>query len=150
MSSTATVLVTDFYRRFNPEKTDRDCLGIARWLTAAIGILGTVVALLMATLEIKSLYDLWMQLVALLGGGFAGVYALGMLTRRGHDTGALVGAVVSVIVTVAVKWYTPLHFMMYGVVSVGTCIIVGYVASLVLPGKRGDLAGLTVYTRLKS
>ncbi|HIG16262.1 MAG TPA: hypothetical protein EYQ31_02625 [Candidatus Handelsmanbacteria bacterium] len=44
---------------------------------------GTVVALLMATLEIKSLYDMWMQLVALLGGGFAG-------------TGTLAGAVTSV------------------------------------------------------
>jgi hypothetical protein len=95
---------------------------------------GTVVALLMATLEIKSLYDMWMQLVALLGGGFAG-------------TGALAGAVTSVAVTVLVKAYTPLHFMLYGVVSVLTCIVVGYVGSLVLPGRRGDLTGLTVYTR---
>ena len=147
MSSTATVLVTDFYRRFKPDVTDRACLGLARWLTAGIGILGTIVALLMATLEIKSLYDMWMQLVALLGGGFAGVYALGMLTRRANHTGALVGAVASVIVTVMVKTYTPLHFMLYGVVSVGTCILVGYITSLVLPGKRGDLRGLTIYTR---
>ena len=88
----------------------------------------------MATLEIKSLYDMWMQLVALLGGGFAG-------------TGALAGAVTSVAVTVLVKAYTPLHFMLYGVVSVLTCIVVGYVGSLVLPGRRGDLTGLTVYTR---
>lgn len=148
MSSTATVLVTDFYRRFKPHVTDQACLRAARWLTAAIGILGTVVALLMATLEIKSLYDTWMQLVALLGGGFAGVYALGMLTRRANDTGALVGAVASVIVTVLIKVYTPLHFMLYGVVSVMTCIVVGYLASLVLPGRKGDLRGLTVYTQV--
>ncbi|MBT5058829.1 MAG: sodium/solute symporter [Gemmatimonadetes bacterium] len=150
MSSTATVLVTDFYKRFKPQVTDAACLKLARWLTAGIGILGTVVALLMATLEIKSLYDLWMQLVALLGGGFAGVYALGMLTRRAHDTGAILGAITSVVVTVLVKAYTPLHFMLYGIISVGTCIIVGYLASLVLPGRRGDLKGLTVYTRIDS
>ncbi len=53
----------------------------------------------------------------------------------------------SVAVTVLVKAYTPLHFMLYGVVSVLTCIVVGYVGSLVLPGRRGDLTGLTVYTR---
>lgn len=149
MSSTATVLVTDFYKRFKKNVTDAQCLRLARWLTGGVGVLGTVVALLMATLEIKSLYDLWMQLVALLGGGFAGVYALGMLTKRAHDMGAIVGAVVSVIVTVLVKTYTPLHFMLYGIISVGTCIVVGYLASWVLPGKRGELEGLTVYTRLK-
>lgn len=148
MSSTATVLVTDFYKRFRPAAEDRQCLRLARWLTGGIGVLGTVVALLMATLEIKSLYDTWTQLVALLGGGFAGVYALGMLTRRANDTGALVGALVSIVVTVLVKMYTPLHFMLYGAVSVLTCVSVGYLASLILPGRRGDLAGLTVYTRL--
>lgn len=149
MSSTATVLVTDFYRRFRPTADDRSCLRLAKWLTGGIGVLGTLVALLMATLEIKSLYDTWTQLVALLGGGFAGVYALGMLTRRANDTGALVGAVVSVIVTVLVKAYTPLHFMLYGAVSVMTCVSVGYLASLLLPGRIGDLKGLTVYTRLR-
>jgi len=44
MSSTATVIVTDFYLRFRPDVTDQSCLGLARRLTAAIGILGTVVA----------------------------------------------------------------------------------------------------------
>ncbi|MDA0334049.1 MAG: sodium:solute symporter [bacterium] len=147
MSSTATVLVTDFYRRFRPHVTDRSCMVLARWLTAGIGIMGTGVALLMATLEIRSLYDTWTQLVSLLGGGFAGVYALGMLTRRANATGALLGAVVSVVVTVLVKAYTPLHFMLYASVSVLTCVVVGYLASLLLPGRIGDLEGLTVYTR---
>jgi len=88
-----------------------------------------------------------MQLVALLGGGFAGVYALGMLTRRANATGALVGVAASVMVTVLVKVYTPLHFMLYGAVSVMTCVVVGYIASLVLLGRKSDLEGLTIYTR---
>ena len=149
MSSTATVVVTDFYRRFRPDAPDQRCLALARWLTGIVGLLGTGVALLMATFEIRSLYDMWMQLVALLGGGFAGVYALGMLTRRAHGNGALVGAVASIILTVVVKTYTPLHFMLYGVVSVVSCIGVGYLASLVLPGRPVDLSGLTVYTRTR-
>jgi SSS family transporter len=147
MSSTATVVVTDFYRRFRPDADDRRCLRLARWLTGGIGVLGTGVALLMATFEIKSLYDMWVQLFALLGGGFAGVYALGMLTRRAHGNGALAGALASVVLTVLTKAYTPVHFMLYGVVSVVSCVCVGYVASLILPGRRVDLAGLTVYTR---
>ena len=147
MNSVATVIVTDFYRRFRAEVSDRACLVLARWLTGLVGVVGTAVALIMATFEIKSLYDMFVQLVALLGGGFAGVYALGMLTRRAHATGAFIGAAASVIVTVLVKTHTPIHFMLYGVVSVLTCVVVGYVASIVLSGKTVDLDGLTVYTR---
>jgi SSS family transporter len=147
MNSVATVIVTDFYRRFKAGVTDQACLVLARWLTAIVGVVGTAVAMVMATFEIKSLYDMWVQLVALLGGGFAGVYALGMLTRRAHATGAFIGAAASIIATVLVKAYSPIHFMLYGVVSVLTCLGVGYLASILLPGRSVDLDGLTVYTR---
>ena len=53
----------------------------------------------------------------------------------------------AIIATVLVKAYSPIHFMLYGVVSVLTCLGVGYLASILLPGRSVDLDGLTVYTR---
>jgi solute:Na+ symporter, SSS family len=150
MNSVSTVIVTDFYGRFKPEVADNTRLVLARWITGVVGVLGTGMALFMASFEIKSLYDMWMQLAALLGGGFAGVYALGMLTRRTHALGALIGATASVVITVLIKAYTPVHFMLYGVASILSCMLVGYLASIVLPGKKVDLQGLTVYTQIRS
>ena len=99
----------------------------------------------MATTEIKSMYDMWSQLVALILGGFGGVFVLGMFTRRANGWGALLGAVSSIGITVAIKTYTDLHFMAYGSVAVLSCVAIGYVASFFLRHPKVDLAGLTIY-----
>lgn len=146
MNSVSALLITDFYRRFRPHASDAQRLALGKWLTAAVGFFGTGAALLMATTEIKSVFDMWSQLVALILGGFGGVFALGMFTRRANGWGALLGAVSSIGITAAVKAYTDLHFMAYGSVAIIACVAIGYVASLVLPHRPVDLAGLTVYT----
>jgi len=136
MNSVSTLLVTDFYKRFRPHATDQRCLALGKWLTAVVGIFGTGAALLMATTEIKSMFDMWSQLVALVLGGFGGVFVLGMFTRRANGWGALLGAVCSIAITVAIKTYTDLHFMAYGSVAVLSCVAIGYVSSLFLPHAR--------------
>ncbi len=145
MNSVSTLLVTDFYKRFRPHATDQRCLALGKWLTAAVGFFGTGAALLMATTEIKSMFDMWSQLVALVLGGFGGVFVLGMFTRRANGWGALLGAVSSIGIAVAIKTYTDLHFMAYGSIAVLSCVAIGYVSSLLLPHRAVDLAGLTVY-----
>ena len=146
MNSVSTLAVTDFYKRFRPEATDHQCLVLGKWLTGLVGAAGTGAALLMATFEIKSIFDMWTQLSFLVMGGFGGVFILGMFTRRANGWGALIGAVSSIGITAAVKAFTDLHFWAYGWVSVLACVAVGYLFSLVLPHREVDLGGLTVYT----
>ena len=57
MNSIATALTTDWYRRFRPHVTDHHCLTLARWATVALGVLGTGLALYMAAIGSRSLYD---------------------------------------------------------------------------------------------
>ena len=52
----------------------------------------------MATYEIQSLWDLFMRMLGLLSSGMAGLFAVGMFTRRANGRGALVGAVISAAV----------------------------------------------------
>jgi len=145
MNSVSTLIVTDFYRPFRPGVTDRQCLILGKWLTGLVGVSGTGAALLMATFEIKSMFDMWMQLSALVIGGFGGVFILGMFTRRANGWGALIGAVASIGITACVKEFTPLHFWAYGSIAVLSCVAVGYLFSLVLPHRDVDLSRLTVY-----
>ena len=72
-----------------------------------------------------------------------GVFLLGIFTRRASAAGVLVGAAASIAVLVYVTWFSPLHFYLYAVVGIATCVVVGYLASLVLPAPPRDLSGLT-------
>ena len=142
MNSLATVAVHDFYRRFKKNVSDHTALRAARILTIAFGVLGTGAALVMAGLDAPSLFDQYLRILNFTGGGLAGVLALGILTRRANSAGAITGALVSAVVVIAVATYTPIHHFLYALVGFVTAFVVGYLASLVLPG-RSDLAGPT-------
>lgn len=147
MNSVTTVVIRDFYPVFGRGGEDRKILSEAKIITTLIGIAGTGIALLMATFEIKSMFDLWMEILALVGGGFGGVFILGMFTKRANTTGTIIGAVMSILLTVLVKQFTDIHFMLYSTVAVVSCVLIGYLASLVFSPPQNDLKGLTIYTK---
>lgn len=146
LNSVATVIVTDFYRRFKPNSPDSTRLKLARWLTVILGTTATTVALLMATYDIKSLWDLFMKVLGLFGGSLAGLFALGIFTRRSHGYGALAGAVTSAFVLFGVVWFTRIHLFLYGAIGITTCFVVGYLVSLLTPAKPKSTDGLTIHT----
>jgi Na+/proline symporter len=92
-----------------------------------------------------ALFKTWNELFALLGGGFLGIYILGIFTRRTNALGAVVGAIASIFVTIFVKQFTPLHWYFYMPVAVFSCIGIAYVVSLIAPGQPKNLTGLTVF-----
>lgn len=144
MHSTATVLTTDVYRRFFRGATDASALRLARILTGGLGLFGTGIALVMVTQDVLSMADFFIGITGLFAGSAAGLFALGIFTRRAHGTGAMVGALGSGVVLYAAQQFTPVHFFLYGAVGFGSCFALGYLASLVLPGADRS-AGLTVY-----
>ena len=85
--------------------------------------------------------------VGLFTGSLAGVFALGIFTRRAHGWGALVGAVTSATVLVLVQQFTNVHFFLWAGIGIVTCLAVGYMASLLLPSAVSELRGLTVFSR---
>ena len=149
LNSVATAVTTDFYGRMRPEATDHAKLRLARRLTAVLGAVATGAAIALASLDIGSLWDAFQGMMGLFGAGLAGLFALGIFTTRAHGAGALIGAIVSALVLAWVQRATDVHFFLYGMVGVLTCVIVGYLASIALPGVRKPLSGLTLYTREK-
>jgi SSS family transporter len=146
MNSMATVLVTDFYHRFRPKSADHTRLLLARIITVVLGIFGTGCALLMATYPIKSLWDLFMALLGLLGGGLAGVFVLGIFTRRANSVGALIGFVCSAAILYYVQRFTDIHFFLYGGIGITSCASLGYLVSLLVPSLKLNIENLTMHT----
>ncbi|MFY0671951.1 MAG: sodium:solute symporter [Bacteroidia bacterium] len=147
MNSVTTVIIRDYYPFLGRIRDDKKVLFEAKVITTIIGIAGTAIALLMATFEIKSMFDLWMEILGVVGGCFGGVFILGMFTTRANTKGAIIGAVLSILITVTVKYFTDVHFMLFSTVSVLSCIIIGYLASLLFPRPENNLDALTIYTK---
>jgi SSS family solute:Na+ symporter len=145
MNSLATSIVTDC-RRLKKTITDHQGLNLARWLTVLFGIFGTVMALIFATIDIPSLIDLMSIYNGLFMGALIGVFWLGMFTNRANALGTSIGIIVSAVVMYCTQKYTPLHFFIYMLVSSGTCIIVGYLASIVTGGNKNLPEGFTIFT----
>ena len=147
LNSVAAVVVTDFYRPLVRGANETTALKLARWMTVLIGALGTGTALLMTSMEnIDSLWEHYMKLIGLFGGGLAGLFALGIFTRRATGSGALVGAAVGAVVLFFVQSQSNISFLLYSTVGIVTSFVVGYLASFEI-GQNKDLAGLTWSTR---
>ena len=133
MNSMASVLVNDYYRRFKGEVSEVKALGIARGLTVILGGLGTGAAWYLAGTQATSLFDTYMKLLGMAGGGLAGVVALGMFTKRASGWGVLVGAAVSAMAVYYVNAHNLTHFYLHGMIGFLVSFFVGYAVSLITP-----------------
>lgn len=149
MHSVSTVITVDFYKRFTKETTDATCLSVARWVTVIVGILGTIVACIMALYPVTSLFFLFQEFVGLFGSALAGVFILGVFTNRTHGNGALTGAFISVMVLAYVKYWTQLNFYIYPLIGIPVCVVCGYVTSRFWPAKLTVIEDISLKT-LKS
>ena len=147
LNSVAAVVVSDFYGRFRPRRSERASLLLARALCAIVGAAGTGMALFMASRDIPSLWELYMQIIGLFGGGLAGLFALGIFTRRANGFGALVGAVGGAVILFFVRRHTQISFLLYSSIGIASSFVIGYAVSLLTGGAGKNLAGLTWSTR---
>lgn len=132
MNSLAAVAVNDYYRRFVPNLPEARALRAAKIITLLVGVFGTAMALVIAWLQVPSLFDQWLRWLGLIGGGLAGIMALGVFTTRGHGRGAVVGALASAAAVVWVQG-THAHFFLHGMVGFLSALLVGYLASWIIP-----------------
>jgi len=146
MNSTATASVTDFYYRFHPDSSETYRLRLARVITVVLGFVATGIGFMMASMDITSLFDLILEIVALFGGSLAGLFALGIFTKRANATGAVIGMLTSMSTLILVKYTTDIHFFLYGGIGILVCMVVGYLFSLVAPGPEQELEGKTIYS----
>lgn len=129
MNSLAAVAVNDYYKRFVPGLPDATALRAAKIITLLVGVAGTLGALIIAWTQATSLFDEWLRWLGLIGGGLAGIVALGVFTKHANGPGAVIGALAS---AAAVAWIntTTAHFFLYAVVGFLTAFVIGYLASL--------------------
>ncbi|WP_417361696.1 sodium:solute symporter family transporter [Galbibacter sp.] len=133
LNSISTAFCNDFYQKIYPKTSDLKLLRIARITTLVIGIAGILFAFWMANSNIKSLWDQFYVVLGLITGGLGGMFLLGILTKRANAYGALIGVLVSVLVTWYVSQYTNVNFLFLSVVGIVSCYVPGYLFSFIFP-----------------
>ena len=151
MNATAAILVSDFQGTLKPQATEQERLRLARVSTMICGLVATAMAAYLASLNVTSLWDQFLRLIALIGGGFPGVFALGLLSRRANASGVIVGALASIAITAWVQYDTKIVSFLHTFVAIGSCMVIGYIASFFFAAKaeKRDLRGLTLWDMAK-
>ncbi len=142
INSVATAFSVDFYKRWRPETSDKTMLSVARYACLLSGIIGMVIALLMATWEILSLLDFFQEILGLLSSGLGGLFLMGIFFPRIGGRSALIGFCAGVLAVFLTKWYTDTSFLLYGAIGMAVSVLVAWFCSLIIK-ERQDLRGLT-------
>jgi SSS family solute:Na+ symporter len=153
LNSVATCWVTDFHRRLNPNSSDQFNLRLARRVTLVVGVVMTGAACLLVWMDVGLLWKGFITWLGLTGGALAGLFMLGIFTRRANGRGALCGALASIItlltihLLIIIEWLPPLNFFLYGGIGIFVCFAVGWGCSWLFGPQAKNLKGLTLYTQ---
>lgn len=136
LNSVSTAYCNDFHAHYKPQVSDVKLLRIARIATIITGVLGVLLALWMASSNIKSLWDQFYRYLGLFTGGLGGMFLLGMLTKKANAKGTLLGLLVSAIFIWYISVFTEINFLMYSFLGVASCFSFGYIFSLMFPKNK--------------
>ncbi|MEX2235725.1 MAG: sodium/solute symporter [Cyclobacteriaceae bacterium] len=145
MNSVAAAYNTDIHFRLVSGKTDKQKLQTARIATIVAGGFGIASAMLTAWLNIEFIFNYFQEVLGIFGGSLAGVFILGIFIKRSNSFGAVIGLLAGVVTVLLIKQIANIHPYLYGAISICTCVLIGYFASLFFPPKK-ELKGLTYAT----
>ena len=138
LNAAASAFTTDFFRRFAPHSSDATLLRCGKVCTVVVGLLGGGFALVLANMDIQSIYDQFQRFLGILTGGLGCLFFMGIFMKRVNAAGATVGLVVNYIVCFALdatSFGGKPHLLLYGAIGMAACLIVAPAVSA-LTGKR--------------
>jgi len=93
------VAVQDFYGRFKKNATDHQKLVFGKWMVVASGIGALIVATIYVKLEGQGVLGIIFTLYAIFSGGIAGMFLLGLFSKRANKQGLYIGIAACVVFT---------------------------------------------------
>jgi solute:Na+ symporter, SSS family len=149
LSASAAAVVNDLYLPWRKERSESGyLLGLTRGLTLAFGVLQIGLGILAERISEQGtvVVDAALTIAGFLFGLLLGVFALGVLTRRANENGALAGMCTGLVLLLFLQFVLPgltateatpngfrLAFPWLAVVGAGSTFIVGYFISLLTP-----------------
>ncbi len=155
LSSASTAVVTDFIKRFKPDIPGKTQIRCGQICTYVVGILGIMAALTLARMESSALFDNFNKYIAMLTAGLTGLFFMGVFMPRIKGVAAVLGLAANYFVCFSCEllgcdvFGLKFHPFLLGGIGLVVCVLVAYVASLIINEKGKDLTGLTLKTLKK-
>lgn len=146
LNSISACVVTDFKQRFYGKSEGKSDVHLARISIIVAGILGMIAALYLVSTNRAETWNLFLDITGLFGVPTAGIFALGIFTKRANTPGVLVGLVLAAVTAFFVQ-RTSLTPFAVSMVSFASSFIFGYIASFLFPNASKNITGLTIYTK---
>ena len=103
---------------------------IAKFISLGVGVVAIVVSIVMANGEIQSAYEWFNSFMGLVLGVLAGIFVLGVFSKKATNIGAYAGFIVSTIVVINLKYNHPdVTSWAYSIITIITSFIVGNIVS---------------------
>ena len=132
LNSVATSWVLDIQDSFNREISEEKQTKIAKLVSLGVGIIAIIVSMILANGEIKSAYEWFNSFMGLVLGVLAGIFVLGVITKKATSIGAYAGFFTSAIIVINLKYNHPeVTSWSYAIISIGVSCIIGYIISLI-------------------
>ena len=128
----ATSWVLDIQDSFNRQISEEKQTKIAKLVSLGVGIIAIIVSMILANGEIKSAYEWFNSFMGLVLGVLAGIFVLGVITKKATSMGAYAGFFTSAIIVISLKYNHPeVTSWSYAIISIGVSCIIGYIISLI-------------------
>jgi SSS family solute:Na+ symporter len=148
LNSGATIILTDFYKRFfRQDASDKASMRLLYIASAFIGIAGILVALAMT--QVKSALDAWWALSSIFSGGMLGLFLLGYFSQKAKNIHAICGVVLGILVicwiSLSPSYFTqegwvnfrsPLHTNLAIVMGTTAIFVVGFLMGNIFRKKK--------------
>jgi SSS family solute:Na+ symporter len=127
LNSIAATAVNDLYKPFRPKRDDKHYLRVSHWLTLLWGVLQIGVALIVMRQK-RSALDQALSIASLINGPVLGVFLVGTFLRRVSEPPALIGMLVSIVVMLYVRFWTPIAWTWYVLIGSMITFLVAWLA----------------------
>ena len=136
LSALSSSTILDFYVRLRPQTDERRRMRLSRAATVIWAAVLLVIAVLLCLHPAGRVIELGLQIASISYGAMLGVFALGVLTKRANQNGAMIGMLCGFMVEVCLWKFTAVPWTWW--VGVGSAVAfgVGYGASVLLAPDR--------------
>ena len=131
LNSVATSWTLDIQKFISKDIDSKKETNIARFISLGVGILAIIVSMVLANGEIKSAYEWFNSFMGLVLGVLAGIFVLGVFSKKANKYGAYAGLITSSIVVIILKYSNSwVSSWAYSLISIVISLVIGYVISL--------------------
>ncbi|MGA8436599.1 MAG: sodium:solute symporter [Candidatus Sulfotelmatobacter sp.] len=128
LSSTS---IMDFYVRFCPQTDERARMRLSRFSTFVWALLLFAIAVL-SLHKVGRVVEVGLQIASVSYGALLGVFLLGVLTRKAHQRGAMIGMLFGFAMELYLWQWTQVPWTWWVMIGTIVTFAVGYVSSLLL------------------